>query len=892
MGIYTTAIEKLYVAYFNRPADVAGLTFWEGVVAKANGSTAAVSAEFAKSAEYKAAYAGMDEYHVVAQVYQNLFGRAPEPAGLNFWGQALINKAMTIDNVVTQIAAGAQGSDLVAYNNKVAAATAFTAALDTSAEILAYSGDKANAVAKQFISGITDDASLKAAIAEANLNAVVQSVVDNGPQPAGQTFTLTQGMDTIVGTTGNDTINVYAFNPATGGAATNLSTFDSIDGSAGKDTLNLTMTDANNTTIVGTVKNVEIINIDQSAMTTAANVDASVFAGATIINQMGKAGNVTGLAAGTTAGFTGITAGALSVAAAGATAAVSLTNVVEDVTLAVSGSTLAGVTVSGTRVDGADAGTGVSALTLGVTAGKDVKTVTVNTAVATTLTVNENAANTAGVNVTTVDASASAGAITFSADAATTTIMTGAGADSVTVATATSAATDTAPAVGATVGTGAGNDTVTVNTTGNGVTSIDTGAGNDTVNVTARGTKLVVSLGDGADTFTSAVAVTAADSIDAGAGTDTLALSLVGSANIGAFSNFDVFDAVGLGKNLDVDILATKNTVSEFVASGNTGNWTLSNVGAGVGFRATGDMTGGTLAINQKVAGALTITVDGDETATADTAADAMTANVATNATSINAVFDTAFKASITGEATAAAGDNWSTLNLTASATSVSVAAGGTLAHDILNYTEAAAAALTSITVTGDRDLSINTVGTTKLATIDASAATGGLMVSTNALKDGGTIKLGSGVDVITVGSNSTAAGIESVSGFEKAAAVAVSAVAADADAAAAAQADADVLFFAANASVADANATVTTGTIAKGVLTFTGSGPSDLASAIAIADAAAETAGETVVFEYLGNSYVFQQSGGAADTIVKLVGITGVTNLGEVGTSDQFFLV
>ncbi len=91
MAHYTNAIQKLYVAYFSRPADVAGLAYWDGVVSAANGSTAAVSAAFAASAEYKAAYAGLDAYATVDKVYLNLFGRHAEPAGLNFWGQNLLN---------------------------------------------------------------------------------------------------------------------------------------------------------------------------------------------------------------------------------------------------------------------------------------------------------------------------------------------------------------------------------------------------------------------------------------------------------------------------------------------------------------------------------------------------------------------------------------------------------------------------------------------------------------------------------------------------------------------------------------------------------------------------------------------------------------------------------
>jgi hypothetical protein len=322
MGVYTQAVQQLYVAYFNRPADVAGLAYWEGVVANANGDTSAVSAAFAASAEYKAAYANMDAYHVVAQVYQNLFGHAPDLPGLNFWGQALLNGQMTVDNVVTQIAAGAQGTDMTAYNNKVAAATAFTAALDTPAEVLAYNGDAANAAAKTFVSSVTDDASLAAAIAPAALDATVSGIVDAGNK--GQTFTLTQAQDIIVGTAGNDTINVTTFNPATGATGVqNLSSIDSIDGGAGKDVLNLDLTGGVNSLSGVTIKNVETINLAG-----AATADASTFQGATTINFDPQGTSVTKLAAGTTVAFNGATSN-LSVDAAGASASVAMGNVAE-----------------------------------------------------------------------------------------------------------------------------------------------------------------------------------------------------------------------------------------------------------------------------------------------------------------------------------------------------------------------------------------------------------------------------------------------------------------------------------------------------------------------------------------------------------------------------------
>jgi hypothetical protein len=186
---YYENIQKLYVAYFNRPADTAGLAYWEGVVEAAKGDTAAVSAAFAADTEYKAAYKDMSNADIVNKVYQNLFGRDAEAAGKAYWADLLDKKTITIDQVVTAIASGAQTTDLTAYNNKVKAATAFTAALDTSAEQSGYSGDAANAIAKTFISGVTTDASLASAIAPATLGATVAKSV-----AAGTTFSLTTGL--------------------------------------------------------------------------------------------------------------------------------------------------------------------------------------------------------------------------------------------------------------------------------------------------------------------------------------------------------------------------------------------------------------------------------------------------------------------------------------------------------------------------------------------------------------------------------------------------------------------------------------------------------------------------------------------------------------------------
>jgi hypothetical protein len=186
---YHADLQKLYVAYFNRPADAAGLDYWEGVVEAANGSLAGVSAAFAADKEYTAEYGTLTNAQVITKIYTNLFGHAPDTAGKAYYVDLLDNKKLTIDQIVTEVANGAQGSDKVAYANKVTAAGAFTDALDTTAEKTGYSGADANTAAKAFLAGITTDGSLQAAIAPASLNSTVAAVIK-----AGVPFTLANGL--------------------------------------------------------------------------------------------------------------------------------------------------------------------------------------------------------------------------------------------------------------------------------------------------------------------------------------------------------------------------------------------------------------------------------------------------------------------------------------------------------------------------------------------------------------------------------------------------------------------------------------------------------------------------------------------------------------------------
>ena len=91
-------------------------------------------------------------------IYQNLFNRDAEPAGLTYWSQEVQAGRISAAGAALAIFQGAQGADRTAAANKIQIATAFVGQLDTNAEIIGYSGTAAAASARAFLRTVTDAA--------------------------------------------------------------------------------------------------------------------------------------------------------------------------------------------------------------------------------------------------------------------------------------------------------------------------------------------------------------------------------------------------------------------------------------------------------------------------------------------------------------------------------------------------------------------------------------------------------------------------------------------------------------------------------------------------------------------------------------------------------------
>ena len=271
MADYTTQIEQLYVAYFDRPADVYGLAFWNNRL-NTGGNISEISNQFSTSAEYLATFAGLDLYQTVTRVYQNLFDRAPDTDGLVYWVTALTNHSVTIANVVEVITNAALANpatevDHVSIVSKVAAATAFTHALVTPEQIAAYSGSGPALIAKEWLAPIHDAATLASATTPAALSAAI-SYIESVPST---TTPLTPGQDNLYGTSGND---VFTSTQAT------LQLGDSVHGGAGHDTLSVAISGAGITLNGFATDSVETIEV-KSLATSASTIDFSDVVGLT-----------------------------------------------------------------------------------------------------------------------------------------------------------------------------------------------------------------------------------------------------------------------------------------------------------------------------------------------------------------------------------------------------------------------------------------------------------------------------------------------------------------------------------------------------------------------------------------------------------------------------------
>lgn len=140
MGIevYQDQVERAYVAYYGRPAEAAGLAFWEDALSRVGGDPAKLINDFGHSTEATSYYAGMNVSQQINKIYNLMFNRDAEPTGLNYWVDLVSRGGATPASIMLEVANGAQANDKAILDNKVAVSDYFTADISANPDHAAW----------------------------------------------------------------------------------------------------------------------------------------------------------------------------------------------------------------------------------------------------------------------------------------------------------------------------------------------------------------------------------------------------------------------------------------------------------------------------------------------------------------------------------------------------------------------------------------------------------------------------------------------------------------------------------------------------------------------------------------------------------------------------------
>lgn len=281
------SIQGVYVALFGRPADPTGLAYFNSVTN--NGGDLSKIGDLAASQEYKDRFAGQSNVQIVNSIYKSLFNRDAEVGGLTFFVNALNNGELNINNIAIAILDGAQGTDKTIVDTKIKAADAYTAALDTGSEIVAYNGAAAAAAGRAFLAPVSTTEPTAAAVATAVEN-MVKAGTGGGTGTSGVILTLTNNPDVFTPTAASDANKTTEGNDTIRGlAAADLQSADIIDGGAGTDTLNALA--PLNAVVRPVLTSVENVNLTYGVLTGAAGFNATDSSG--IVKIVADAAQVT-----------------------------------------------------------------------------------------------------------------------------------------------------------------------------------------------------------------------------------------------------------------------------------------------------------------------------------------------------------------------------------------------------------------------------------------------------------------------------------------------------------------------------------------------------------------------------------------------------------------------
>lgn len=126
-------VQKIYIAYYLRPADPAGLSYWKQKLEISGGDLSAIIEAFANSQESSELWGEVNSSNIesfIHDVYSVLFARNADSEGLEFYKEGFNSGRFTAATLVLDILNGAREKDLDAIVNKINYANKFVEILD------------------------------------------------------------------------------------------------------------------------------------------------------------------------------------------------------------------------------------------------------------------------------------------------------------------------------------------------------------------------------------------------------------------------------------------------------------------------------------------------------------------------------------------------------------------------------------------------------------------------------------------------------------------------------------------------------------------------------------------------------------------------------------------
>ncbi|MFC2570998.1 MAG: DUF4214 domain-containing protein [Campylobacter sp.] len=238
MAVTKAQVAQLYVALFNRAPEGAGLNAW--FAAGATKTQAQLADDMLRSPAVQSYFNGRidTDRGFVSNIYKNFLGKdyADDPAGIESWVRHLEAGHSRGETLVKLF-------EVAQTPEAIAAAPVAAAIFRNKTEVSAYMAEKIADIAQRD-DGTYDYEPFQAIIRGTTDTNLEEQKAKVDQLASGQTPStnknLTVETDNVVGTDGDDTFSgVYYV--GNGAKTSTLSPLDTIDGKAGKDTLNLTV---------------------------------------------------------------------------------------------------------------------------------------------------------------------------------------------------------------------------------------------------------------------------------------------------------------------------------------------------------------------------------------------------------------------------------------------------------------------------------------------------------------------------------------------------------------------------------------------------------------------------------------------------------------------------